>query len=128
MFLSILPAQYVGLSALTFAAMTRCFIGLWRLLTCEHPEWDRGLVRESLDVTSILEEIEKNFAQVKEAADLDRGGSQDFDFFSIMASRLRSIKGSWDAMTGTSKTASFGIPPLDELGDFPTEFIDVWNW
>ena len=85
------------------------------------------MVRESLDVSLILEETQKNFAQVKEAAGLDRGFSQDSDFFSIMASRLRSMKVSWDAMT-TSTTASFSTPSLDELDDFPTEFLDIWNW
>ncbi|MCJ1359174.1 MAG: hypothetical protein MMC33_009174 [Icmadophila ericetorum] len=126
-FLSILPAQYVGFSACTYAEMTRCLIGLWRLSTCEHPEWDRDLVRENLDVSLILEEAEKNFAQVKEAAGLDRGGSQDSDFFSIMASRLRSMKFQWDTLT-TSTTASFSTALLDDLGDFPAEFLDAWNW
>ena len=107
--------------------MTRCLIGLWRLSTCEHPEWDRDLVRENLDVSLILEEAEKNFAQVKEAAGLDRGGSQDSDFFSIMASRLRSMKFKWDTLT-TSTTASFSTALLDDLGDFPAEFLDAWNW
>ncbi|KAK9489677.1 hypothetical protein V1508DRAFT_406919 [Lipomyces doorenjongii] len=114
MFLSILPAQYVGFSALMYAKMTRCFIGLYRLSTCEHPEWDRGLVRETLDA-------EKKFAQVKEAAGLDLGDSENLDFVSIMASKLRSIKMSWDAMP-ISTTASFSTAALDELGDFPRSF------
>ena len=85
------------------------------------------MVPESLDVSLIMEKTAKNFAQVKEAAGLDRGVSQDPDFFSIMASRLRSMKVSWDAMT-TSTTASYSTPSLDELDDFPTEFLNVWNW
>ncbi|KAK9350915.1 hypothetical protein V1523DRAFT_435885 [Lipomyces doorenjongii] len=99
-------------------------IRLYRLSTCEHPEWDRGLVRETLDVSLILEEAEKKFAQVKEAAGLDLGGSENLDFFSIMASKLRSIKMSWDAMS-ISTTASFSTAALDELGDFPMEFLDA---
>lgn len=84
-------------------------------------------MREILDVSSVIEQTERNFAQVKEAAGLDRGGSQDCDFFSIMASRLRSIKVSWDAL-GASTDAPLSTSLLDDLGDFPTEFLDTWNW
>ena len=108
-----------------YAQMIRCLIGLWLLSTSEHPEWDRALVRQSLDVSLILEKTQKSFAQVKEAAGLDGGVSQGSDFFSIMASRFRSVKASWDAMT-TSTAASFGTPPLEELDDFPSECLN-WN-
>ncbi|KAL8735780.1 MAG: hypothetical protein Q9166_000644 [cf. Caloplaca sp. 2 TL-2023] len=124
-FLSIPPAQYVGFSACIYAMMARCLIDLWRLSTCEHPEWDHGLVRESLDVSSVFEQTERNFSQVKEAAGLDRWGSQDGDFFGIMASMLKSMKVSWDAL---NTSAEFATPMLDELGDFPMELLDTWNW
>ena len=126
-FFTIPPVQYVGFSACIYAKMTRCFIGLWRLLTCEHPEWNRGLVQETLDVSSILQEAETNFAQVKAVAGLDRGDSEDSDTFSIMASRLRSMRTSWDAMTGET-TNFLSTPSLDTLMDFPIELLDVWNW
>lgn len=109
MFLSILPAQYVGFSACIYAKIARCLIGLWRLSTCEHSEWDRNLVRETLDVSLVLEQTKTNFVQVKEAAGLDRGGSPDQDFFSIMATRLGPMEASWDAHTA-STTAVFNAP------------------
>ncbi|KAL8645850.1 MAG: hypothetical protein Q9210_006480 [Variospora velana] len=124
-FLSIPPAQYVGFSACIYAMMGRCLIDLWRLSTCEHPEWDHGLVRESLDVWSVFEQTERNFSRVKEAAGLDLGGSQDCDFFTIMASRLRSMKVSWNAVNASTELAT---PVLDELGDFSMELFDTWNW
>ncbi|MCJ1378824.1 hypothetical protein MMC17_001923 [Xylographa soralifera] len=124
-FLSIPPAQYVGFSASIYAQLTRGLIDVWRLSTCEYPEWDRGLVRENLDVSMILGQIEKNFAQVKEAAGLDVGCLQGSDFFSIMASKTRSIRVSWDAITAPS-TDLFDISSLDELGGFSTEFLDIW--
>ncbi|KAL9016820.1 MAG: hypothetical protein Q9185_005864 [Variospora sp. 1 TL-2023] len=124
-FLSIPPAQYVGFSACIYAMMGRCLIDLWRLSTCEHPEWDHSLVRESLDVWSVFEQTERNFSRVKEAAGLDLGGSQDCDFFTIMASRLRSMKVSWNAVNASTELAT---PVLDELGDFPMELFDTWNW
>ena len=126
-FLSIPPAQYVGFSTCTYAMMARCLIDLRRLLTCEHPEWDPRLVQQSLDVSSVLEQTERNFAQVKDAAYLDRGGSQDCDFFSIMASRLRPMKVSWDALSA-STDAPLATPLLDEFGDSSMEFLDTFSW
>ena len=110
-FFSIPLAQYVGYSACIYAMMARCPIDLWRLSTCEHPEWDNGLVRETLIVSSVFEQTERNFSQVKDAAGLDRGGSQDCEFFSIMALRLRSIKDSWDVLGSSTELAT---PMLDQ--------------
>jgi hypothetical protein len=125
-FLGILPAQYVGFSALIYSNMVRCFISIYRLSTFEHPEWDRGLVRENLDVSLFLDKAEKNFTQVKEAAGLDLCGSEDIDSFNIMASKIRVIKMLWDATT-VSTMASNGVAPSDEMGDFPMEFLeDDW--
>jgi hypothetical protein len=122
-FLSILPAQYVGFSASIYSNLARCFIGIYRLSTFEHPEWDQGLVRENLDVSLFLEEAEKNFTQVKEAAGLDLGGSEDIDVFNIMASKFRTVKMFWDATT-VSTMAPLSIAPSDGMGDFPMEFLD----
>ena len=126
-FLTIPPAQYVGFPACMYTKMARCLIGLWRLSTCEHSEWDRGLVRETLDVSQVLAQTQTSFAQVKQAARLDRGGSADQDFFSIMSTRLLSVKASWDAHA-VSATAELNESAVDDLGEFPTEFLDVWNW
>lgn len=82
---------------------------------------------ENLDVSLILEQTKTNFAQVKEAAGLDRDGSSDQDFFSIMSTRLQSMKASWDA-NHTSTTGLFSAASVDELVDFPSEFLDTWTW
>ncbi|KAL8662416.1 MAG: hypothetical protein Q9202_004737 [Teloschistes flavicans] len=93
--------------------MARCLVDLWRLSTCEYAEWDHGLVRETLDVSSIFEQTQKNFSQVKDAAGLDRGGTQDCDFFGIMATKLTSMKVSWDTMSAFTDLAT---PLPDGLG------------
>ena len=122
-FRSIPPTRYVGLSICTYAQLSRTFIILWRLSTCEYPEWDRSLVRETLDVPSILDEAQETFAQVRMAADLDRDVSQDADFFSIMAARLRSVKFLWDAMSA-SMADPFDPSSRDDLIDIPTELLN----
>lgn len=123
MFLSVPPAEFVGFSTAIYSHMASCFVGIYRLSTFEHPEWDRDLFRENLDVLFILEEAEKKFAKVKVAAGLDLGGSEDIDFFNTMASKMRFFKTSWDAMT-VSAMSSVGTAPSDGMGDFHMEFLD----
>lgn len=123
-FLTIPPTEYVGFSASIYAMMARCLVDLWRLSTCDYPEWDHDLVRETLDVSSVLEQTQKNFSQVKDAAGFDRGGTQDCDFFGIMAAKLSLMKVSWDAM---SVFTDLSTPPPDDLGEFPLEFLETWT-
>jgi hypothetical protein len=122
-FLSIIPSQYVGFSALIYSNMTHCIVGIYRLSIFEHPEWNRALVDEHLDVMSFLEECEKNFARVKEKAGLDIGSSEDVDSFSRMASVIRAIKMSWGA-TNASAITSVGMPSNNEIYDFSIDFSD----
>jgi hypothetical protein len=123
LFLSITPSQYVGFSALVYSNMTHCIVGIYRLSTFEHPEWDRALVREHIDVISFLEECENNFARVKEEAGLDIGGSEDMDSFSRMASVIRAIRMSWGATNASAMTSVETISNNGVL-DFPIDFSD----
>ncbi|KAL4738265.1 hypothetical protein BDV11DRAFT_190010 [Aspergillus similis] len=125
-FFTLLPVEYVGFSSLVYANMMRCFIGLYRLATCVHPEWDQALLRETLNVSWILEEASKRFAQVKGAAGLDPDSSEDHTSFSMVASRLQSMKVSWDAMT--SPMSSFTPASLDGLENLSSEFFSTWTW
>jgi hypothetical protein len=127
LFLSIPPSDYIGFPACMFTKMTRCFIDLWRLQTFEHPEWDRSLVLETIDVSTVLTETATKSMQVKDAVGLDRGGSQDLDFFSVFASKLTSMKVWWDALN-TSLTDSFNAPAMEEWTDFPAELFDTLQW
>jgi hypothetical protein len=123
-FLSITPSQYVGFSALIYSNMTHCIVGMYRLSTFEHLEWDQALVGEHLDVMSFLEECEKNFERVKEEAGLDITGSEDVDSFSRIASVIRAIRMSWGGPTNASIITSTGMSSNNELYDFPIDFSD----
>ncbi|KAE9370271.1 hypothetical protein N431DRAFT_559479 [Stipitochalara longipes BDJ] len=125
-FLSIPLAQYVGFSTPTYVNLIHWFVSVYRLSTFEHPEWDRGFVRENLDLSLVLETTERNFLQVKEVAGLDQNGSEDLDTFSIMASKTRVIKMWWEATT-MSTLNSLSEAPSDRMDDIPMDFLDD-NW
>jgi hypothetical protein len=93
------------------------------LSTFEHPEWDRSLSQAHLDISSFLEDSATRFAQVKEAAGLDPGGSDDEDTFTNLAARLRNIKLSWDAMNASTMT-TIGIPPNEKLYSYSMDLTD----
>ncbi|KAH8801793.1 hypothetical protein F5884DRAFT_847663 [Xylogone sp. PMI_703] len=125
-FLCIPPEQYVGFSASVYVNLFRCLVDIYRLSSFEHPEWDRRLVKEKLDVLSILEGIEQNFLRVKEAAALTPIGSDDNDIFGVMASKARVIRTWWEATIADIST----VEPPDlasgdnMMGDLYSEFLD----
>ncbi|KAK4937644.1 hypothetical protein LTR10_021790 [Elasticomyces elasticus] len=118
-------AHYPGFSTMLYSNMIRCLIGLYRLAIFEHAGWDRSLIRNHIDIPLFLEQSEKNFAAVKDVVGLDIGGSDDTDFFTLMAARIRVIRGIWD-LTGSSAMPSLAVPSADDLDlpDLPKEFSD----
>ncbi|GAT30507.1 hypothetical protein RIB2604_03500630 [Aspergillus luchuensis] len=125
--LALQPVEYVGLSCLMCANMARSFINLYRLTVCEYPVWDRKLVRETIDVSWVLETAAQRFTQVKEAAGLDPEGTQELDFFMIMAAKMEAMKMSWDTAVMPMMEDSWELT-LDDLDLFSSEFRNMWSW
>ncbi|PWY85783.1 hypothetical protein BO94DRAFT_97472 [Aspergillus sclerotioniger CBS 115572] len=121
------PAEYVGFTCLICSNMGRSLVNLYRLTTCDYPVWDRKLVQESVDVSWVLETAAQRFSQVKDAAGLDPEGSQDLDFFMIMAAKMEAMKLSWDTVI-VPTTADSWSPSADDLEMFSNEFLTMWNW
>jgi hypothetical protein len=120
-FLSISPSQYVGLPTTTFAQLVHFFVNIYRLETFEDPLWDRRLVQETLDVSTFLETAERNLMLVKEAAGLDKDGSDDVDIFSVFAARVRVFKMWWAARNVNAAAGTF---QGEEMVDFNVELLD----
>jgi hypothetical protein len=113
--------QYPGLSALVTGQMTSCFACLCRLSMCEQSGWDRDIVNSTIDVSFFLQELEKKYAQVRETVGIDADDFGGSDYFTIKASKLRSMKASWDALTLTAIS-------LQELESFSVDFLDACSW
>ncbi|KAI7974339.1 hypothetical protein EIK77_008522 [Talaromyces pinophilus] len=113
--------QYPGLPALVTGQMTNCFACLCRLSMCEQSGWDRDIVNSTIDVSFFLQELEKKYAQVRETVGIDADDFGGSDYFTIKASKLRSMKASWDALTLTAIS-------LQELESFSVDFLDACSW
>lgn len=125
LFLSFPPASYVGFSIPIFTQMAHCIIIIFRLLTFDDPVWDRGLVRDTTDLSLILGKIVEKLGQVKVVADIDHGALEDKDIFSWTAWTIRSIKTWWEAKLGAESTDNIAFN--ETLGGMNLDFSDdVW--
>ena len=127
-FLSVAPAEFVGTSSFICAQLTHCCSVLWNLSTFKFLSgWDCGLVQEHIDVPSLCERMETQFAQVKDAAGLHIESSQDRDFFGVMAYRVSCMKDLWDTIVSTT-TATCDTPVSSALPDLPNVVLGpLWH-
>lgn len=123
-FLAIPSSQEIGLPATAFAQVVHLLVSIYRVATYEDPTWDRRLVQETIDVLMFLETTERSLSLAKEAAGLDRDGSEDIDIFSIFAARVRVFKMWW--VVSNVGTAT-GTLEGEEMVDANMEFLnDEW--
>jgi hypothetical protein len=108
-----------------FAQFFHLFVSIYRLATFEDPSWDRRLVQETIDVSMLLETMERNLLLVKDAAGLDKDGSQNINIFSVFANRVRVFKMWWAA---TNVDTATGILEGEEMVDVNMEFPDDEWW
>lgn len=82
------------------------------------------MVHSTINASFLLGEAEKRYAQVREAVGIDpddRHGGGSGDYFTIKASKFRSMRASWDALTQPVISAQ-------ELETFSMDFLEAWNW
>jgi hypothetical protein len=56
-FFSLSPAECAGLSFIHMAQLARCLMVLYRLSTFVHRGWDCNLIRNTLDIFSVLDDV-----------------------------------------------------------------------
>lgn len=109
LFLSLPHDSFVGFSISLFTQLAQCIITLFRLLTFDDSIWDRGLARETANLTLILEQVVQKLTQVKAVARLDHGDLEGKDIFSGTARTLESIKVWWDSRLAAESTNNTGL-------------------
>lgn len=122
-FLSIPSADFLGFSIFSYTGFVRCVVGMYRLSTFDHPEWDRTIAREKMDVLGFLEEVERRFSQVKDTAGLIVSNSENTQTFDTLASKVRALRLSWDGPTAPT-LAPLNALMVDDTGDFPMSLLD----
>ena len=109
-----------------FSQMAFCILALYRLSTFDDPAWDRGLVRDTADLSLILGQIIEKFAQVKAVVNLDPGTSEGKDMFSGNARTVKAIKTWWDTKVDAEMNDN-NMGLNETLGETNMDFLDdVW--
>ncbi|KAL2829501.1 hypothetical protein BDW59DRAFT_142164 [Aspergillus cavernicola] len=121
-FFTIPPAEYIGFSLLMHSAKMQCCLNICRLAICDHPEWDRGLLHENINVSWVLDETSKRMAEAGKAT-----GMVAMSAYELQADTIRNMKRFWDTtiiQAGQDPMQGF----MDELGNFSSEFLQLWDW
>jgi hypothetical protein len=104
-FFSFPPATYIGFPATVLIQMAQSVIVLYRLSMFEDPDWDIRTVRETANLSLILEKIIQTSYRVKEAAELDVSGSELDDIYTRCARRFTVMKTCYDLRISTEANA-----------------------
>jgi hypothetical protein len=95
--------------------LIRCIITLYRLSTFDDPNWKRNLVRDSVDILSVLDQI----VDLIERMSINSGDGKDDEMLGRMAKLFRSVRNSSAARLllqdepDTNKGARHSLESLD---------------
>lgn len=92
-FFTLPSSAYLGLSFPFFAQFAQYIVILLRLSTFEHPAWDTGFVRSTVDVLVVLDQIISNLQQVH----VD-GGTEFVDVIRDKTVKILGLVRSWCAV------------------------------
>ena len=76
--------------------MAHCMVVLCRLSTLEDPAWDLTLVRKTLNLSLVLDQLASNMAQVEAAASIDTTNYDGQSIYGQCAKRMLNIKEWWE--------------------------------
>ena len=100
-FFSLRPAECAGLSFIHMAQLARCLMVLYRLSTFAHPAWDCRLVRSTLDLLLVLDDV----ADKLELVSSEAGERSPDDLFMHLSGMMRKFRTNAAAKMGEKATA-----------------------
>ena len=133
LFLSVPPADYVGLPLGIFTQLAHCIVALYRLTVLDDPDWDKELVVKTANLMTILEGVCRNMSEVKEAVGFNKDiPTEEEDVFSQSARKIGSIRSWWETKAaaeeigpGRARRVEVSAPPVDaQMGDLDMPNID----
>jgi len=110
-FFSIPTTAYVGFPFSIFSQLIHCLISLFKLSTLEDPAWDKGIVRETADVHSILNQIILNMQEANDWYNAEGG------VFTKAAEAFGTIRSRWRVKLGLPIIPPGYLPGLMANGE-----------
>ncbi|KAI1390648.1 uncharacterized protein F4822DRAFT_393909 [Hypoxylon trugodes] len=144
-FMSFRPDQVMCFSFFPTLHFGRSAQTLYRLMVVDDPEWDRNIVKNSIDLMAVMERTANQYAQVASACGLEVSDDPEFtDYFTKASNALRATIVAWGATleqtglgsgTGTGPSAGVAAGPraasttVDQMPQEPVvpEFMSM-DW
>ncbi|KAI0896268.1 hypothetical protein F4806DRAFT_56629 [Annulohypoxylon nitens] len=97
-FLSFAPGEYMCLSMPLTLHFGRATQTVYRLMVVDDPEWDRNIVKDSIDLMSMMERTANRFLQVPQICGIEVSEDPEMiDYYTKAANALRATIPSWTA-------------------------------
>ncbi|KAI1455367.1 hypothetical protein F4805DRAFT_435953 [Annulohypoxylon moriforme] len=97
-FLSFAPGEYMSLSMSLTLHFGRATQTVYRLMVVDDPEWDRNIVKDSIDLMSVMERTATRFLQVPQICGIEVSEDPEMlDYYTKAANALRATIPSWTA-------------------------------
>ncbi|OTA98461.1 hypothetical protein M426DRAFT_325964 [Hypoxylon sp. CI-4A] len=105
-FLSFAPADYMSLSFSLTLHFGRAAQTLYRLMVVDDPEWDRGVVKRSIDLMASMRRVADLFLAVPRVCGFETGDDDEsMDYYTKASNALRATIPSW-----CSTLEQMGVP------------------
>lgn len=121
-FFKIPLAEYSGMSFPFFIQLARYIVVLYKLSTLNDPTWDTGLVRSTVDVLQVMDQLISNVQHAKatigeKSADgpLDRSSRIFMSFRSYCAAKLAEDAGGGDSGDASSQAIGESCTQFENL-------------
>ena len=121
------PAYYVRFSMSVSTQLAQCIVMLYRLSTFDHPGWDRGHVRQTCNLSIVLDELVNNAEQVQSAAGLDYDDEwSHMKLFNAKFRKLTTLKEWWQAKESVQDPSVPAVAPAppEAMRGVP---VDPWG-
>ncbi|PYH99003.1 hypothetical protein BO71DRAFT_343864 [Aspergillus ellipticus CBS 707.79] len=97
-FLAIPPAEYDSFPFSIFAQIARNLAALYRLSTLDDPAWDKGFVRRTVDIMSVMDRLIGNLGQAAALAKMEgMGDGEDNDALFYSIGKYETVRMAWGA-------------------------------
>lgn len=130
-YLAFPPAVYASLSFPTWSQLSHIFTTVYRLYMFEEPGWSASVVRETIDILQVMEDLSGRFDRVAEEAGLINDRADSSGLFAHVIKSMRTIRAAWEPKlqpqtrgAEVPENMDFDITSLDGLS---AEFLDGMN-
>lgn len=116
-YLSFSPAQYLYIPFSVTLHFGRAAQTVYRLLVVDDPDWDRAIVKASIDLMAVMERTAVNYQKVHQVCGLETTDDiETTDYYSRAANALRATIPAW---TATLEQVGAGSGSGSEAGPGP---------